>query len=410
MIRAVGFWRCAISLIVWIRTPCAEPGTSGDSNLAIDRSGVWRFRELLPFLEEGTQIVTLAEGSTPLLNAEHASEWAGGVRLAIKHQGNNPTGSFKDLGMSACITQARRLEAGTVACASTGNTSASMTAYAARTGMKALVCVPHAQIALAKLAQAIDLGAFVVEIKANFDEVFRLVRALATELNLYLVNSTNPFRIEGQKTVVAELFEQRSWQLPDYIVVPGGGLGNAASIGKGLADLRALGLIEKLPRLVVIQAAGANPFQQMVAAGSAELRPLISPETEASAIRIGNPANWKKALRALQWTNGLCESVTDQEIFEAKLVLAQDGVSCEPASAATLAGVRKLRRGGAIEADADVVAVLTGHQLKDTEYILQRRAKGATSGQHTKVAADLGALRRVIEAWTTAPKSTSWIL
>lgn len=380
------------------------------SNLAIDRSGVWRFRELLPFLEEGAQVVTLLEGSTSELNVERSSEWAGGVRLAIKHQGNNPTGSFKDLGMTACITQAASLKAEVVACASTGNTSASMAAYAARTGMKALVCVPHSQVSLAKLAQAIDLGAFVVEIEATFDEVFRLLRALTTELSLYLVNSTNPFRIEGQKTIVAELLEQRSWQPPDYVVVPGGGLGNAASIGKGLADLRALGMIERVPRLVVVQAAGANPFHQMVASGFAEPRPLKSPETEASAIRIGDPANWKKALRALEWTNGLCESVTDEEIFEAKSVLAQDGIGCEPASAATLAGVRKLQRAGKIEPGADVVAILTGHQLKDTEYILRRDSRSTTPAQRMKIPADLGDLRRVVESWTTSPKSNSWVL
>ncbi len=282
------------------------------------------------------------------MEVSRTGEWAGGVRLAIKHQGNNPTGSFKDLGMTACITQAAVLGSRVTACASTGNTSASMAAYAARAGMKAVVFVPYGKISAAKLAQALEFGAVVIEMGDNFDQAFQMLRELTEELGLYLVNSLNPFRLEGQKTIVFEILEQRDWRVPDYIVVPGGNLGNVSSIGKGLRELQQLGLIEKLPRLVVVQAEGANPFYTMMATGAAEIVP-VQPRTEASAIRIGDPVNWKKALRALQLTDGLCESVSDEEIFEAKAALAQDGVGCEPASAASVAGIRKLVRAGKIE-------------------------------------------------------------
>jgi threonine synthase len=363
----------------------------------IDRSGVWRFRELIPFVNLSARIISLSEGSTPVVGTRRAGWWAGPVHLTIKHQGNNPTGSFKDLGMTACITRAASLGIRIVACASTGNTSSSMAAYAARAGIRALLFVPYRQISAAKLAQAIDFGATVVEVGDTFDQAFRLLREIAPELGLYLVNSVNPFRIEGQKTIVPELMEQRAWRPPDYIVVPGGNLGNASAIGKGLHELLELGFIEKVPRVVVVQAEGANPFYRMLSSESCELVPVEAPNTEATAIRIGQPANWKKALRVLQWTGGLCTSVTDDEIFQAKRTLAEDGVGCEPASAATIAGVRKLCRAGKIEKHADVVAVLTGNQLKDTEYIMRRRDKGEESRQRLSVEPNLDALRRKLD-------------
>jgi len=369
------------------------------SHELIDRSGVWRFRELLPFLEPGAPVISLAEGSTPLVEVRGAGEWAGNVRLAVKHQGNNPTGSFKDLGMTACITQAVAQGVRVVACASTGNTSSSMAAYAARAEMKAILFVPHKGISTAKLAQALDFGALVVEVGDRFDQASQLLNAVAAELNLYLVNSVNPFRIEGQKTVVAEMMEQRDWCPPDYIVVPGGNLGNASAIGKGLRELRALGLIEKVPRLAVIQAAGANPFYRMLSAGASELTPMDHPRTEATAIRIGLPANWKKARRALEWTGGLCESVTDEEIWQGKAMLAEDGVGCEPASAATVAGLRKLCQAGKIERGADVVAILTGHQLKDTDYVLKHQPVNEAFARRLRVEPTLDALRRALEVW-----------
>src|SRR5579862_4647173 len=318
----------------------------------IDRSGVWRFRELIPFVEPGDKIISLSEGSTPLVGTRRTGWWAGPVHLTIKHQGNNPTGSFKDLGMTACITRAVARGVRMVACASTGNTSSSMAAYAARAGLKALLFVPYKQISAAKLAQALDFGALVVEVGDTFDQAFQLLREIAPELGLYLVNSINPFRIEGQKTIVAEMLEQRAWRPPDYIVVPGGNLGNASAIGKGLRELKEMGFIEKVPHVVIVQSAGANPFYRMMSSGLPDLIPVEDPNTQATAIRIGRPANWKKARRVLEWTGGFSESVTDDEIFEAKAALAEDGVGCEPASASTVAGVRKLVRAGKIDLHA----------------------------------------------------------
>ena len=367
------------------------------SSTIIDQSGVWRFRELLPFVPEGTKVVSLSEGRTPLIEVNRTGEWAGGVHLAIKHQGSNPTGSFKDLGMTACITQASILSSRVTACASTGNTSASMAAYAARAGMKAVVFVPFGKISTAKLAQSLEFGAVVIEMGDNFDQAFRMLRELTDELGLYLVNSLNPFRLEGQKTIFFEILEQRDWRVPDYLVLPGGNLGNVSAVGKGLQELRQLGLIDKLPRLVVVQAEGASPFYTMIATGADEIVP-IQPRTEASAIRIGNPVNWKKALRALRLTDGLCESVTDEQIFEAKAVLARDGVGCEPASAASVAGIQKLVHSGKIEDGADVVAVLTGHQLKDPEISIKRRSERELSQQRLHVEADIHKLRAVLES------------
>ncbi len=367
------------------------------SSALIDQSGAWRYRELLPFVPQGAKVVSLSEGRTPLLDVVHAGEWAGGVQLAVKHQGNNPTGSFKDLGMTACITQAAIVGSRVTACASTGNTSASMAAYAARAGMKAVVFVPYGKISTAKLAQALEFGAVVIEMGDNFDQAFQMLRELTEELGLYLVNSLNPFRLEGQKTIVFEILEQRDWKVPDYLVVPGGNLGNVSSVGKGLMELQQLGLIDKLPRLVVVQAEGASPFYTMIATGATEIT-AVQPRTEASAIRIGNPVNWKKALRALRSTEGLCESVTDEEIFEAKAALAKDGVGCEPASAASVAGVQKLVRAGKIKDGADVVAVLTGHQLKDPEISIKRRSEQELSQQRLHVEADIRKLRAALES------------
>jgi threonine synthase len=367
------------------------------SGLVEDQSGVWRFREMLPFVAAGQGVVTLAEGNTPLVQAARAGEWAGGVNLTVKHQGANPTGSFKDLGMTACVTQGAILGCGVVACASTGNTSASMSAYAARAGMKALVFVPAGKITQAKLAQALEFGAMVIEIAGNFDQAFQLLRSFAREMNLYLVNSLNPFRLEGQKTIISEILERRGWRVPDFIVVPGGNLGNVSAMGKGLCELRRWGFIDKMPRLIVTQAEGANPFYRMLAAGAAELTPIADPQTEATAIRIGNPVNWKKALRVMRATDGICESVSDQETFEAKTALAGDGIGCEPASATTLAGIRKLRRSGKINAGADVVAILTGNQLKDSESSLLRRSAAELARQRVSVEADPGKLRAALE-------------
>jgi threonine synthase len=368
------------------------------SNRELDRSGVWRFRELLPFLREDAEVISLSEGSTPLVETPRTGKWAGGIRLRIKHLGSNPTGSFKDLGMTTCISHAVDLGVPAVACASTGNTAASMAAYAARAGMLALVFVPQDRIAVAKLAQALDFGAVAVEVGENFDTSFRLLREVAPGLRLYLANSINPYRIEGQKTVVPEMLEQSGWEAPDFVALPGGNLGNTSAIGKGLRELKQLGLIDKVPRLVVVQAEGANPFFQMMVQGSSALDPVPDPQTEATAIRIGAPASWPKAKPVLEWTNGICESVTDEEILEAKMALAEDGVGCEPASAAPVAGLRKLSQAGKIKPGANAIAVLTGHQLKDADYILRHRVEAGSSQQRLQIEPNVEAVRATLHA------------
>ncbi len=341
---------------------------------AAGRSGVWRFSELLPSIAPGVDAVTLGEGGTPLLELPQLAAELQLEGLWVKHLGVNPTGSFKDLGMTVCVTEARVLGRGVVACASTGNTSASMAAYAARAGLRALVLVPEGQVTAAKLAQALDFGAMVVQAGETFDEAFHLLRQLAPRLNLYLANSINPFRLEGQKTAVVELLEQLDWQPPDYLILPGGNLGNVSALGKGISELADAGLITDLPHLGVVQAEGASPFHRMWAAGAEELVPEDHPETRATAIRIGRPANWPRALRALLRTRGLTAAVPDSEIETAKRRLAELGVGCEPASAASLAGLRRMRQSGQVPVGARVVLVLTGHQLKDTAYVEEHLA------------------------------------
>ena len=343
-----------------------------------DRSGVWRFREFLPAPDAAEAIVTLQEGNVPLLSAGRSAAWAGLDSVSFKHLGWNPTGCFKDLGMTVGMTEARHHGVKTVACASTGNTAASLSAYAARAGIAARVYLPKGAVSLAKLAQSLDHGAEVVEIDGNFDRALEQLLSTASD-DLYFLNSINPFRIEGQKTVIFELLDQLEWQAPDYIVVPGGNLGNTSAFGKALEELRDAGMIDKLPRLVVVQAAGASPFARMCQAGRTHLDPVREPETVATAIRIGAPRSWKKALRALCLTGGTALYVTDDEIGEAKTVIGHDGIGCEPASATTLAGIRKLVSSGVMPRSASVVAVLTGHLLKDTEYVMKYGAARQSS-------------------------------
>ncbi|HWP43799.1 MAG TPA: threonine synthase [Blastocatellia bacterium] len=335
----------------------------------LDRSGVWRFRELLPFVADYSNVVTLSEGNTPLYTAPRSAEYAGLDSLRCKHQGMNPTGSFKDNGMTTGVTQARALGARSVACASTGNTSASMAAYAARAGLRAFVFIPAGQVAYGKLSQSLEYGATVVEIEGNFDDAMRLVREIAEESDVYLLNSINPFRLEGQKAIAIELMEQCGWRAPDWVVVPGGNLGNSSALGKAVFELHSLGFIDRMPRLAIIQAEGAAPFYELVhSTDQSTLKARENPATLATAIRIGSPVSWKKALRAIGWTRGVVERVTEQEIADAKAVIGRDGIGCEPASAATLAGIKRLVEAGVIEASADVVAVLTGNMMKDSAY------------------------------------------
>lgn len=346
------------------------------SNDPLDLSGVWRYREFLPFHKEDfIHIVTLGEGNNPVLEAPHSARYTGLKRLKVKHLGWNPSGSFKDYGMTVAISQACKLGSRVVACASTGNTSASMAAYSSRTDLRAVVFIPEGQIAYGKLAQALDYGALTLQIRGDFDAAMELVKELAQESDLYLMNSINPFRLEGQKTVMLELFDQLDWIIPDRIVVPGGNLGNSSSYGKALVELKEQGFIDKMPRLTIIQASGADPLYRTLVTSSRELVPVKEAWTLASAIKIGRPISWKKAVRALQATDGWCDVVNEQEIADAKAILGRDGIGCEPASATTVAGLKKLltlsRQPGhevTIDPDEDVVAILTGHQLKDPEY------------------------------------------
>lgn len=343
-----------------------------------DRSGVWRYRELLPF--DPADAVTLFEGNTPLYDAPRCAEYCGIRSLRLKHQGCNPTGSFKDTGMTVAVTHAVMLGAEAAICASTGNTAASLAAYSARARLKCAILVPHGQISAAKLAQSMDYGAAIYEIEGNFDDCMRLVQELGDDPSIYVANSINPFRIEGQKTVAFELVQQCGWRVPDHVVMPGGNLGNSSAFGKGFRELRSVGLIERTPRLHVIQAEGSAPFARLFAALKAGENALEEdlpetmaieprPRTLATAIKIGAPVSWKKSLRAVLQSGGEVIAVTEQEIADAKAMIGREGIGCEPASATTVAGIRRLVAAGKIRRDEDVVAVLTGHVLKDPDYV-----------------------------------------
>jgi len=354
-----------------------------------DRSGVWRFREFLPFADD-VEVVSLGEGNTPLYDAPRCTDYCGLFHLKLKHQGCNPTGSFKDTGMTVAVTQARRIGARFVACASTGNTAASLAAYAARADLRCAIIVPGGQVSHAKLAQALDYGAKVLEIEGNFDVCMNVIRELSEDGAVYLVNSINPFRIEGQKTVAFELAEQLEWRVPDHLVLPGGNLGNSSAFGKGFRELLQSGLIDRMPRITVVQAAGAAPFARFYAED--DHRAFVNeehPQTLASAIKIGAPVSWPKALRAVNETGGGVITVTEQEIADAKAVIGRDGIGCEPASATTVAGIRKLVSDGAIAQSDSVVAVLTGHLLKDTDYVMQYHSDSLLAPDGTHIAGNL---------------------
>jgi len=330
-------------------------------------SGVWRYGEaVLP--SAGEHILSYPEGNTPLLASAAVARWTGAPELLLKHEGQNPTGSFKDRGMTVGVTQARRVHARAVACASTGNTAAALAAYAALAGLPALVLVPKGQVALGKLAQALAYGARTLLVRGNFDDCLELADQASERLGVYLLNSVNPFRLEGQKTIVLELLQQLGWEPPDWIVVPAGNLGNTAAFGKALAEALAWGLIERAPRLAAVQADGAAPFAQSFREAFAQRR-RVEPHTVATAINIGNPVSYERAVRAIRDTNGVVTTVSDDEILEAKAVVDGAGIGCEPASAAAPAGARRLIRESVIGPRDRVVAVLTGHVLKDPEMV-----------------------------------------
>ena len=366
-------------------------------------SGVWRFREVV--LPSASEVISHPEGNTPLLHRAALDRWTGLSQLLLKHEGHNPTGSFKDRGMTVGVTQAWRLGARAVACASTGNTSASLAAYASQAGIPALVLVPADGVALGKLAQALAYGAKTLLVRGDFDDCLRLVEEASIRLGVYLVNSINPFRLEGQKTIVLELLQQLGWQPPDWIVLPAGNLGNTAAFGKALREAHAWGLISRVPRLAAVQAAGAAPFVRSYEEGFVT-RHKVKAATVATAIRIGDPASYDRAVHAIQETDGVVLAVEDAELLEAKAAVDACGVGCEPASAASVAGVRALVRRGKIRPDAHVVAVLTGHVLKDPGILLQyhRDTEPPPAGANRPVEIEprLQEVERVLESLTTS--------
>jgi threonine synthase len=335
----------------------------------LQMSGVWRYRHLLPAIPDAA-VITRGEGNTPIYTDERVASYAGIASFGLKHEGQNPTASFKDRGMTVGVSHAVSVGAKIVACASTGNTSASLASYAAAAQLAALVLIPEGKISAGKLSQTIAHGARVVQVEGDFDAALKLLRELTEQYPVYLVNSVNPFRLEGQKTTIFEMFDQLDWELPDVVALPGGNLGNTAAFGKALIELKEFGLIERVPRLVTVQAAGAAPFYNYFESGFDRYEP-VQAETIATAIKIGNPASVERARRSIQFTDGLVASVTDEEILDAKAVIDAAGIGCEPASAATLAGVRKLVQAGALFADTRAVGILTGHVLKDAEAVVR---------------------------------------
>ena len=362
---------------------------------AMDQSGVWRFRELLPPLESFDYVVTLREGNTPVYALPGCARIAGIEHLEAKHQGMNPTGSFKDTGMTVAASVARQRKFRWVACASTGNTSASMAAYASHGALRSLVLLPEGKISWGKLSQSLDYGALTCQLKTDFDGCMRVLNEVVERAPVYLLNSVNPYRIEGQKTAAVELMEQLDWQPPDHIVVPGGNLGNSSAIGKACLEMKDLGLISRLPRISIIQAEGANPLVRAVRENGGKFLTPVQAETMATAIRIGNPASWKKAVRILQATGGAVEDVSEIEIALAKAEIGADGVGCEPASAVTLAGLKKLVKRGFVRRSESVVLILTGHLLKDPEFTLNfHRGELFAGPEHSSQSAILAPQRR----------------
>jgi threonine synthase len=374
-----------------------------NSSDPLDRSGVWRFRELiLPLGDAALRdcVVTRGEGNTHLYRAESVGRSVGVSDLWLKHEGENPTGSFKDRGMTAGITVAKHMGMSRVACASTGNTSASMASYAARAGLGAVVFIPDGEIAYGKLSQALAYGAQTIQLQGDFDEAMCLVQELCIDQGIYLVNSVNPFRIEGQKAIGLEVLQDLDWKVPDWIVLPGGNLGNNTAIAKGLIEAHSIGLIDKLPRMAVVQAAGANPLYTAWSTGQ-PVRPVRA-DTIATAIKIGAPISWRKSLRGLRTLDGVVTEVTDQEIMDAKALVDASGIGAEPASCATVAGLRRLVSEGVIPSNASVVGILTGHLLKDPDVVVgyhKSRLDGITSTHANpplQCAADLDAIKALL--------------
>jgi len=354
----------------------------------LDFSGVWRFRELMPFYRREDEVATIGEGRTVLQHADLLARQMNmrPGKLSLQYEGLNPSGSFKDNGMTAAFTHARMVGAKRVACASIGNTSASLAMFASLTEMQGIVFIGSGKISFGKLSQALDYGALTLQIQGDFDACLRRIKQIAVDvpkMGIYLMNSVNPFRLEGQKSIMLRVLEARDWQPPDWIVVPGGNLGNCSAFGKAFIELKQLGLINKVPRLAVINASGANTLNELFTrqkvtwnGGRYDAKRVqmlyasmdegdYHPHTVASAIEISRPVNLPKALRALDTMHGVVREVTDDEILEHRALVARFGFGCEPASAASVAGLRKLLDEQVIGRDEDVVCILTGHELKD---------------------------------------------
>ncbi len=336
--------------------------------------GVWRYAPFLPVDE--TRAVSLLEGGTPLYDCKNLGKQVGVKRLHVKYEGANPTGSFKDRGMTVGVSRALELGCKTVGCASTGNTSASLAAYAAKAGLRAVVLLPSGKVAAGKLAQAMFYGAKVVMVDGNFDEALAVVKQLARQGELYLLNSVNPYRPEGQKTVAFEILDQLDFDIPDRIILPVGNAANIWAVYKAFKEWQALGWIDRIPMLTGIQAAGSAPIVRAFEAGKRDFIPEEHPETVATAIRIGNPASGKKALQAIYDTRGFATSVTDDEIIVAQKLLGRsEGVGVEPASAASIAGLIKLVHEGVVSKDERVVCICTGNVLKDPDTVMKSCAE-----------------------------------
>jgi len=364
-----------------------------------DHSGVWRYRELvLPIAPD--EMIARGEGNTNLYRSPKLSAYTGVDDLALKHEGENPTGSFKDRGMTVAMSVAKIVGATAVACASTGNTSASLASYAAMAGLRAVVFVPAGKVSFGKLSQALAYGATTLEIEGDFDDTMRIVQEVCAEESIYLVNSINPFRIEGQKAILFELLQQRGWSVPDWIVLPGGNLGNSSAIAKGLSELLALGIIDRLPRIAVVQAHGANPLYRAFASGS-DVVPVSSADTLATAIRIGDPVSWRKCLRGIAETDGVVTEVTDDQIMDAKAHVDASGIGAEPASCATVAGTKRLVTEGVIKKSDTVCGILTGHLLKDSDSVVKYHRgelEGITSTHANDVVPVASDLKSIVAA------------
>jgi threonine synthase len=375
---------------------CMDPPKATFEDFSTRAFGVWRYREFIP-IEEGAEIVTLDEGGTPLYRCDRLAKWAGVRSLFIKYEGRNPTGSFKDRGMTVGVTKAKSLGSKAVACASTGNTSASLAAYAARSGLTCYVILPSGKVAMGKLAQALMHGAKVISVRGNFDQALKLVMDISKSMGIYLLNSINPWRLEGQKTLAFELVDQLG-HAPEFVAVPMGNCGNISAIWKGFVELEGAGLIREKPRMFGVQAAGAAPVVEMLRKNLERLSPVKAPETVATAIRIGNPVNWPKAVNAIRSSSGLYDSVTDDEIIETqKMIACLEGIGVEPASAASVAGVRKAVLSGSIPKDAEIVCVCTGHLLKDPEEVI------SVCGKPIEIPPDLKAVSEMIRPEQAPP-------